>query len=157
EYVGHRVLDFHTNPARVSAMLALLARGGAIEGFEAQLLARDGSTRDVLIDASGLIRDGSLVYARGVTRANTRTTANQAALEASEERFRLMLDTANEGVLIIDGDARITYANDQLAAILGYDRQTLTGMLLFDLMDRDMAAESARRLERRRDGTAEQF
>ena len=42
-----------------------------------------------------------------------------AALHASERRFRTMLETANEGVWLVDREARTQYANDRMAALLG--------------------------------------
>lgn len=40
-------------------------------------------------------------------------------LRASERRFRTMLETANEGIWLIDRDARTQYANDRMASLLG--------------------------------------
>lgn len=41
------------------------------------------------------------------------------ALRASERRFRTMLETANEGVWLLDRHGRTQYANDRMASLLG--------------------------------------
>jgi len=43
----------------------------------------------------------------------------EGALRASERRFRTMLETANEGVWLLDRNGRTQYANDRMAALLG--------------------------------------
>ena len=54
-----------------------------------------------------------LIVALGASRDRA-----DEALRASERRFRAMLETANEGVWLIDREARTQYANDRMAALL---------------------------------------
>lgn len=51
----------------------------------------------------------------------------QAELRSSEERFRLIVETANEGILNLDADFRVAFVNPRLAAMLGYSAQELQG------------------------------
>jgi PAS domain S-box-containing protein len=44
-----------------------------------------------------------------------------------EARYRSLIDTANEGVLKVDGAHRITLVNAKLASLLGYDQQEMMG------------------------------
>ena len=49
------------------------------------------------------------------------------ALRASEERFRTIVTTANEGISMMGKDGRITFVNDVLAKSLGYGPDELIG------------------------------
>jgi len=47
----------------------------------------------------------------------------------SEERFRRIVATANEGIVSLDADWRIAYANTHFASMMGYDPDELQGQL----------------------------
>ena len=77
----------------------------------------------------------------------------QEVLHANEERYRSILETTQEGVWIVDAQARTRYANRRFAEMLGYERpEDLLGISAFDLFrsaDHPMIAEQ---LARRRSG-----
>jgi PAS domain S-box-containing protein len=52
--------------------------------------------------------------------ANKRVLAQQMALRQNEERLRLVLDTAAEGIFGVDIEGRCTFANRACATMLGY-------------------------------------
>ncbi|MGR9087757.1 MAG: EAL domain-containing protein [Gammaproteobacteria bacterium] len=51
----------------------------------------------------------------------------EAALRASETRFRLLLESAGEGILGIDAEGRCTFVNRAALSMLGYDQEELMG------------------------------
>ena len=84
--------------------------------------------------------------------------AAEATLRASEERYRGIVETTSEGVLLLDDDGRISFANSRFAAMLGRPVDELAGMSLVDLVtdadrpavERELAAVpggGSRRLE----------
>ncbi|MBW3633692.1 MAG: PAS domain S-box protein [Chloroflexi bacterium] len=58
----------------------------------------------------------------------------EAEMRASERRFRTMLETANEGVWLIDRDARTQYLNDRMAALLGATPERITANSVLDFV-----------------------
>lgn len=44
----------------------------------------------------------------------------EEALRESEEKYRNIVETANEGIWIFDSDIKVTYANNKIAEMLGY-------------------------------------
>jgi PAS domain S-box-containing protein len=60
------------------------------------------------------------------TREQERSQA-ECALRESEERYRRVLDTANEGIWSIDADHRTTYVNAAMAAMLDYGVEDIVG------------------------------
>src|SRR4029079_15077561 len=67
---------------------------------------------------------------------------SEAALRASEERWRLVFETSTLGILLIDHDLKIVAANRALHAMLGYTDEELCSVSPFDLLaeeERDVA------------------
>ena len=59
----------------------------------------------------------------------------ERALRDSEERFRRIVETAVEGIWIVDATSKTTFVNDRMVAILGYTRDEMIGRLSFDFVD----------------------
>jgi two-component system cell cycle sensor histidine kinase/response regulator CckA len=71
--------------------------------------------------------------------------AAEADLRASEERFREIVETTSEGVVVLDGDGRIGYTNDRFAALVGRSPEELPGTPVQDLVtatDRAVAEQA---------------
>ena len=56
-------------------------------------------------------------------------------LAESEARYRGLIDTAQEGVCIVDRDARTRYVNARMSAMLGYTADEMYGRSFFDFAD----------------------
>lgn len=80
----------------------------------------------------------------------------QAALRESEERYRRIVETTNDGILTTDVDGRITFVNGPGAVMLGYSGSELIGQSLFALLPAVVHAEALRVVERSRNGASEQ-
>ncbi|HEY0996103.1 MAG TPA: PAS domain S-box protein [Gemmatimonadaceae bacterium] len=78
-----------------------------------------------------------------------------ALLRASEERYRLVVETAHEGICTIDREGRITYANARLGEMLGLAAAALRGRQLFEFMEPAAAFAARTRFARRQRGIAE--
>lgn len=64
----------------------------------------------------------------------TETIQAREALRESEERYRLLVETMNDGLGVQDGHGILTYVNDRICEILGYTREELIGRPAFDLL-----------------------
>src|SRR5437867_1148809 len=51
----------------------------------------------------------------------------EEALRAAQAHYPLMIEALQEGLLVADAEARITFANGRLAALLGYSVEELLG------------------------------
>lgn len=66
------------------------------------------------------------VVAEHLSQIAERSLAEEE-LKHSEERFRRIVETANEGIAVLDPAHRITYVNTVMAEMLGYDQGELLG------------------------------
>lgn len=62
-------------------------------------------------------------------------------LRVSEERYRRIVDLAEEGIWVLDGSARTRYVNRRLTVMLGFTESEITGRSLFDFVGDRAAAE----------------
>ncbi len=100
--------------------------------------------------------DGNVTGAVHIVRDITAEKSVQVALRQSEERYRTLIETAEEGVWVIDRGARTSFANKKMAAMLGYTTEEMTGRSLFEFMDDEAAEEARQKFAMRREGLVEQ-
>ena len=81
----------------------------------------------------------------------------EAALRGSERRFRAMVETANEGIWLIDRNARTQYANDRMAALLGTTPERLAAASVLDFVFPEEITAARERIEANLAGRAEVF
>ncbi|MGE5856328.1 MAG: PAS domain S-box protein, partial [Syntrophaceae bacterium] len=78
--------------------------------------------------------------------------ARETALLESEERYRTIVESANEGIWKVDAESMTTYVNKKMAEMLGYSPQEMIGRSAFDFMDEESKALVTKRLEHREKG-----
>ncbi|MBI2938050.1 MAG: PAS domain S-box protein [Thaumarchaeota archaeon] len=69
----------------------------------------------------------------------------EKSLRESEEQYRRLIDTAQEGVWVVDTEAKTTYVNQRMAEMLGYTREELVGRSSIDMLDSSDRAGAKRR------------
>jgi diguanylate cyclase (GGDEF)-like protein/PAS domain S-box-containing protein len=139
------------------AALERVKTGEYIEQLETVRRRKDGRLVEVSISLAPLTDEhGVVIGTTGIAR--DMSTAKQAALElrASEERYRRIVETAFEGVWIIDRKNRTTFVNRRMADMLGYSPEEMLGKPVLAFMDPDaQAAFVANRDQRQQEHQAE--
>jgi PAS domain S-box-containing protein len=79
----------------------------------------------------------------------------EEALRESEEKYRNLVETANEGILVIDAGHRITYINEKMAEMLGYSRKDIIGKSVRDFTDEAGKAVFETNMKKRQQGINE--
>jgi two-component system sensor histidine kinase/response regulator len=81
----------------------------------------------------------------------------EIALKTSEERFRSLIESMSEGMVVIDRNARITYANPQLRAMTGFSEATLQDIPLENLLTENGKAVFYAQMKLRRQGQSRRY
>jgi len=84
-------------------------------------------------------------------------TLSHEALRESEERYRRIVDTANEGVWTMDGDLCTTFFNQQMADIFGYTREEMLGRKVDSLMHPEELEDHQEKIAQRKQGKPEKY
>src|SRR5207248_11548860 len=119
--------------------------------IEMLLVAKDG--RRVLVQISGSLFDvEGQPTVLGILRNITEHKRIENALQASEARYRKIIETAQEGIWMIDRDHKTTFVNPKMAELLGYTTSEMIGASVFDFMDDEAKAIARPSLARRAQG-----
>jgi PAS domain S-box-containing protein len=78
-------------------------------------------------------------------------------LRVSEEKYRNIVETANEGILITDSEAIITYVNQKLVDMLGYNLEDFVGKPIWDFISEEYRPIVKLNLEKRMQGISESY
>jgi PAS domain S-box-containing protein len=70
----------------------------------------------------------------------------------AEEQYRQIVETANEGICIMDKDFRITFVNQQVIDMLGYGMEEMIGSVVSDFMLQDDLKDHQDQQELRKQG-----
>ncbi len=87
----------------------------------------------------------------------TKQREMESALEKSETRYRTLVETAREGIAIVDHEEKLTFVNPAFAELLGYDRDELKGMSLRELTDDTEFKRLQNATAQRRSGIASRY
>jgi len=79
----------------------------------------------------------------------------EEALRESEEKYRRIVETSNEGIVISDFTGMVTYVNQRLADMSGYRAEEIIGRSVFDFTDEKGREVVAERIAQREQGRAE--
>ncbi|MGB9201899.1 PAS domain S-box protein, partial [Methanobacterium sp.] len=91
----------------------------------------------------------------GITVLSTDITERknyEEALQESEKKYRSIIETANEGVMITDPSAIVTFANSKMAEMLGYPIEELMGIDSLNLIDKTELEKAKQRIQDRKKG-----
>jgi diguanylate cyclase (GGDEF)-like protein/PAS domain S-box-containing protein len=81
----------------------------------------------------------------------------EQALRRSEARYRAMAETADQGIVVISPDGRVTYANARLASMLGLPYEAVLGTYVWTVLEGDAREGVLTRVDRRRSLGPEQY
>ncbi len=81
----------------------------------------------------------------------------EQALRRSEERYRQIVEGAQEGICTADANNRIIFANSRAGDMLGYTAEETIGRSLFDFIDPAATADVESRIARRRSGLSDDY
>ncbi len=106
-------------------------------GYRAQvehrIVRKDGGMRYIVVRI-GITKDpeGRTIKIHGAHQDITERRNAEEALRESEARYRRLIETANEGVWVVDRDLNTSFVNQRFADMLGYSRGEMAGHNLLD-------------------------
>ncbi|HEV2948321.1 MAG TPA: histidine kinase dimerization/phospho-acceptor domain-containing protein, partial [Gemmataceae bacterium] len=90
-------------------------------------------------------RDEVGVLARSFNHMSVRLAAQFAQLEEDRQQLRMILGGMVEGVVALDADENILFANERAAQLLGFGSQAMTGRKLWEIVRRRSLQDIVRR------------
>ena len=121
--------DKETAKKMFVAFNRLYSTGEPLKGLEEEVIRKDGK-RAIRELSATMIRDsaGKPVGFRVTSRDITDRKKAEDELKRSEERYRDILESIDEGIYEVDLAGNFTFLNNSMAQIFGYPKEELMGM-----------------------------
>lgn len=158
DYTEEELLSKHfskyTHPEDVTAEMGFIRQmlDGTINHYqmEKRLLTKHGDVIWVESNASCVKNEMNeiqfvIVLMQDIT---LRKDAEQS-LKESEERYRQIVETAQEGIWMLDSDNRTVFVNKKMTEIFGYPANEMMGLQLFDFMDNEGKVMAVKAIKKR--------
>ncbi len=147
-----RLLQERINHLPVVVMTSVDDEAQAIHGVQQ-------GAQDYLVkgQVDGKLLRRSLIYAIERKRLQEALHRSQEAQRASEEKYRWIFDTANEGICVSDAEGKIMLVNRRMAEMVGYAIKEMIGRSISDFVRPEAAAGPGKQLHKPGRGAAEQY
>jgi len=153
EVIGRSTLDvnlWHTSDDR-RIIMEMLAEKGFVENVEMLFRRKDGNLITGVFSAR-IFDSRGVPHIMSVTRDITARRKAEDAFRETEARYRRIVDTANEGIMYVDRDFNLTFANRQMASMLGYSIEEMIGRNYSSFMAEDQLEDNAEQMKMRAEG-----
>ncbi len=119
-------LNIWDNPEDRARLVDGLMKKGYVDGMEARFVGKDGKIRDGLMSARITNISGEKVIV-SITRDITQRKQRENALRVSEEKYRKLVETAQDIVFTLNKNGNFTYLNPEFTNITGFPAQDFMG------------------------------
>jgi len=149
------VTDINPLPAgQMAEAMAQAAEEGGLFDFVHRL--KDGSLRNVQVHSGPFRANGRTLLLSTVQDVTDRVSA-EAALSESRKRFQNLVESTDQGVVILDQDDRTTYVNPAFAHMLAQPKEALLGQHVTAHLDPEEHAQREKLAAARRRGSREAY
>src|SRR5690348_3830210 len=108
-----------------------------------------------VIEISILVLLSVLIWYSFRNSARKLKSENYDLLKSSEDRYKTIVETAQEGIWMVDKDNITTFVNNRMAEMLGYTKEEMVGKTVFEFIDEPGKEIAKENLRRRKAGISE--
>jgi diguanylate cyclase (GGDEF)-like protein/PAS domain S-box-containing protein len=102
--------------------------------FEVEVSTKNGERIWLELSTHILRRDGIPVAVQGIARDVTERKRVEAALRDSEEQFHALSSAAQDAIIMMDNDGRVSFWSAAAERVFGYSRDEAIGSQVHDLL-----------------------
>ena len=156
------VLDLYSDtPHGISKAKGLFNRfqsGESIHNEELQMKDMDGRPIWINLNVEPVRHlDGEVFESRSMVIDISKYKMTEEALRKSEERYRLLVETMNDGLTVLNKKALLKYLNDKFCQMLGYQRDEIIGRPVTDILPKRSQTIFERHFARRKKGECTRY
>lgn len=135
ELVGENLGDFVQLIGGAHEFRNAVQEQGEIHNFECELQTLAGNRKCVLFDAFPATNKGRPCAMQVVVRDITGRKTMEDELRESEQRYRRIVETAEEGIWVVDEGNKTVLVNTKTAAMFGCQAQEMIGRSVLAFLD----------------------
>jgi PAS domain S-box-containing protein len=161
EVVGHDFREF-LHPDSLESVSERYRRRQSGEDvpsvYEIRVIRKDGEIRDIRMNVGSIRASDGKIRTVAQLLDITDELEGAQALEASEYRYRSLVETMDSGLSVDNIDGKIVLVNDALCKMLGYDSPNeLVGFPITKLMHGWTQNNVSEKVQARKEGKMEQY
>jgi diguanylate cyclase (GGDEF)-like protein/PAS domain S-box-containing protein len=145
---------YQTNKSTIQSII-----DGELEFYQSEqrLLCKNGEIIWANLTIS-LVKDtnNKSVFIVTIIENITERKQSEIELQKSEQKYRNMIETAHEGVWIIDNENKTNFINQRTSDMLGYSEAEILGKQLIDFTDQEGSKIALAKIEARHQSIKEQ-
>jgi PAS domain S-box-containing protein len=131
--------------------------GAKREDHEYTLYKKNGATHPAIVKTAPIISENKVTGLRGLVIDITDQKKADKALKESEEKYRLIVDLAHEGIVALDPNDNIIFVNPRITKSLGFSEDEMIGKSLFCFVPERGYAHATHYLNYSREGVGGEF
>ncbi|MGM1057540.1 MAG: PAS domain S-box protein [Bacteroidota bacterium] len=150
--------DGNPIPNEISPMAKAIKEGGKIAPEEIIVERPDGVKVNVLINPVPYKDSSGRVI--GIVNMGIDITESKKAekiLRESEIKYRQIVETAQEGIWVVDKENKTTFVNNKLCEILEYTQDEMMGKDIYFFMDEDEKQIAFQLIQKKKEGNTDQI
>lgn len=155
ELIGQSLMSFisEDDQASVKNHLSSLSPENPFITYEHTVRKPDGGVQwEKCTNHAIFDRQGNITEFQSVGHDITEQKRSEETLRKSEERYRKLVETMNEGLGVQDENGNVTYLNRGFYEILGHTRDEVIGKPIYDFLDEENRAIMEGQIARRKKG-----
>jgi PAS domain S-box-containing protein len=155
EFIGMSLEAISSDVARGKSYIEATLEKRYVRNFETVHYRKDGTAMFLEINAAAIEYKGQAAIL-SINRDVTDRKRAENVLRESESKYRRIVETANEGIGILDAEAKIQYVNHRLTNMLGYSAKEMSGRYVYEFMEESARVNAERDIQQRVQGVIEQ-
>jgi PAS domain S-box-containing protein len=121
---------------------------------EGNLVSKNGDKHPHYFTGTLIMVDGHpCLIGMGIDISRRRRA--ESILKETQERYQLIVETAQEGIWLIDENNLTTFVNEPMAHMLGYEREEMLGRSLYHFLSKEYFTFADNHIARRRNGISD--
>lgn len=141
-------------PESREALDSVLARG---EQWEGELVHTRRNGTEVIVESRQVLMRDEQDQPFAILEINRDITERKQQEQENQEQYRTIVRTANEGIWLVDQEARTLYTNERMAAMLGYSVEEIAGRTVPEFVFTEDLPLTQERIGNNLQGQFEQF
>jgi PAS domain S-box-containing protein len=156
QVIGTDFSDYFTDRKEAKRVYKKVYAKGYVKDYPLKIRHKNGHITSVVYNATLYYdEDGDVSGVFAAARDITQIIETEKALKQSEEKFRTIIETAQEGIWTLDAQSETTYVNEAMGKMIGYTVEEMMGKSLYDFMDDEGKIDAHEKMERRKEGIKE--